>query len=153
MGGPGMAEEWRRGDFVISTDKRRVDLQAVHAFLITSYWAQDVPLAVVERAIEHSMIFGLYHGLNQAGFARVITGRATFAYISDVFILEQHRGLGLGQWLIGVILGHPKLQGLRRWLLATRDAHGLYAKSGFTPLSAPERFMEIWHPDVYQHDG
>ncbi len=148
-----MAEEWRRGDFVISTDKRRVDLQAVHAFLITSYWAQDVPLAVVERAIEHSMVFGLYHGTAQAGFARVITDRATFAYISDVFILEQHRGLGLGQWLIGVILGHPELQGLRRWLLATRDAHGLYAKSGFTPLSAPERFMEIWHPDVYQRDG
>ena len=148
-----MAEEWRRGEFVISTDKRRIDLQAVHAFLITSYWARDVPLAVVERAIEHSMVFGLYHGTVQAGFARVITDRATFAYISDVFILEQHRGLGLGQWLIGVILGHPELQGLRRWLLATRDAHGLYAKSGFTPLSAPERFMEIWHPDVYQRDG
>jgi GNAT superfamily N-acetyltransferase len=148
-----MAEEWRRGDFVISTDKRRIDLQAVHAFLITSYWARDVPLTTVERAIEHSMVFGLYHGTDQAGFARVITDRATFAYISDVFILEPYRGLGLGNWLIDVILGHPELQGLRRWLLATSDAHGLYAKSGFTPLNAPERFMEIWHPNVYQRDS
>lgn len=144
-----MAEEWQRGEYVISTDKSRLDLPVVHMFLRTSYWAQNVPLSVVERALEHSMVFGLYKGTQQAGMARVITDRATFAYISDVFILEPHRGLGLGVWLLEVVRSHPELQILRRWLLATRDAHGLYQKSGFTPLNAPERFMEVWDPDVY----
>lgn len=144
-----MAEEWQRGEYTISTDKSRLDLPAIHAFLITSYWSQNVPIAVVERAIEHSMVFGLYKGTQQAGMARVITDRATFAYISDVFVLEPHRGLGLGVWLMEVVRGHPDLQGLRRLLLATRDAHGLYQKAGFTPLNAPERFMEVWDPDVY----
>jgi GNAT superfamily N-acetyltransferase len=124
----------------------------VHTFLSTSYWAQDVPVPIIERSIEHSMVFGMYHGTQQAGFARVITDRATFAYISDVFILEPHRAKGLAQWLIDTILNHPELQGLRRWLLATRDAHTLYQKSGFAPLSAPERFMEIRDPDVYRRD-
>lgn len=144
-----MAEEWQRGEYTISTDKTRLDRQVIHAFLRISYWAQNVPLAVVERAIEHSIVFGLYKGTQQAGMARVITDRATFAYISDVFVLEPHRGLGLGVWLMEVVRSHPDLQGLRRLLLATRDAHGLYRKAGFTPLNAPERFMEVWDPDVY----
>lgn len=148
-----MAEEWQRGEYVISTDKSRLDLAAVHGFLKTSYWALNVPLSVVERAIEHSMVFGLYKGTQQAGMTRVITDRATFAYVSDVFILAPHRGLGLGVWLLDVVRSHPELQVLRRWLLATRDAHGLYQKSGFTPLNAPERFMEVWDPDVYSKLG
>lgn len=148
-----MAEEWQRGEYTISTDKSRLDLQAIHAFLRTSYWSQNVPFALVERAIEHSMVFGLYKATQQTGMARVITDRATFAYISDVFVLEPHRGLGLGVWLMEVVRSHPDLQGLRRLLLATRDAHGLYQKAGFTPLNAPERFMEVWDPDVYSRMG
>jgi GNAT superfamily N-acetyltransferase len=144
-----MVEEWRRGEYVISTDKRRLDIRKVHEFLSTAYWSQNVPLATVERAIENSMVFGLYHGMQQAGMARIITDRATFAYVSDVFILEPHRGQGLGQWLMRVVRDHPELQRLRRWMLATRDAHGLYQKSGFTPLNAPERFMEVWDPEIY----
>lgn len=144
-----MAEEWQRSEYTISTDKSRLDLPAIHAFLRTSYWSQNVPLEVVERAIEHSMVFGLYQGMQQAGLARVITDRATFAYISDVFVLEPHRGMGLGVWLMEVVRSHPDLQGLRRLLLATRDAHTLYQKAGFTPLNAPDRFMEVWDPDVY----
>jgi GNAT superfamily N-acetyltransferase len=148
-----MSEEWRRDEYVISTDKSRLDLPAIHAFLRTSYWSQNVPIEIVKRAIENSMVFGMYKGTEQAGMARVITDRATFAYISDVFILEPHRGLGLGIWLMEVVRSHPDLQGLRRLMLATRDAHGLYQKSGFTPLNAPDRFMEVWDPDIYSRLG
>lgn len=145
-----MDHEWQRGEYTISTDKRRIDLQAVHAFLRTSYWSPDVPLEIVARSIKHSLVFGVYKSTQQVGFARVITDRATLAYLSDVFILEPFRGEGLGVWLIETIIAHPELQGLRRWLLATRDAHQLYRKVGFTPLQAPDRWMERWMPTMYR---
>ncbi|MDQ5851537.1 MAG: GNAT family N-acetyltransferase [Chloroflexota bacterium] len=144
-----MVHEWRRGAYLISTDKRKLDLAVVHGFLATSYWATGVPMEVVERSVEHSLAFGVYEDNRQVGFARVITDRATFAYLADVFILEPWRGKGLGTWLIEVVLSHPELQGLRRWMLATRDAHELYRKAGFTSMASPERFMEIANPDAY----
>jgi len=108
----------------------------------SAYWAMGRPLDVVRRSIEHSLCFGMYRGDMQIGFARVVTDYATFAWLADVFVLPEFRGRGLGKWLLEVISGHHRLQGLRRWLLATKDAHGLYAQYGFTPLSAPHRFME-----------
>jgi GNAT superfamily N-acetyltransferase len=104
-----------------------------------------VPRAIVERAIQHSLCFGVFHGGNQVGFARVVTDRATFAYLADVYILEAHRGRGLSRRLMQAVLGHPDLQGLRRFLLATMDAHGLYAQFGFKPLANPSRMMERWN--------
>lgn len=145
-----MAHVWQRGEYRISTDKNQLDLKIVHGFLETAYWSPHVPLAVVKRAIEHSLTFGVYRESEQIGFARVITDYATFAYLADVFILESFRGQGLGQWLIEVILSHPELQGFRRWMLGTRDAHELYRRFGFTELNSPQRFMEIWHPNVYR---
>ena len=131
-----------RGEYRISCDPKQLDLKVVHGFLRESYWAPNVSEDVVRRSIEHSLCFGVYHEETQVGFARVITDRATFAYLADVFILEQHRGRGLGQWLIETILSHPELSGLRRWVLVTRDAHDLYRKCGFRELQNPERFME-----------
>ena len=139
----------RRGDYTITTDRLRLDLAAIHAFLARSYWAAGVPLAVVERAVRNSLPFGLFHGEEQVGFARVVTDSATFAYLSDVYVLEAHRGKGLSKWLLEVIQGHEDLQGLRRFLLATRDAHGLYRQFGFTELANPSRMMEILDPKVY----
>ncbi len=142
--------EWRKGDFVISTDLTRIDVQTVHRYLnAESYWAAGIPLDVFRRSIEHALCFGLYKDSEQAGFGRVITDYATFAYLGDVFVLEAYRGQGLSKWLMSVIRRHPDLQGLRRWMLATRDAHGLYAQFGFSPLSAPDRWMEVCDPDVY----
>jgi len=114
-----MAEEWRRGEYVISTDKNRFDLGVVHGFLSTSYWAAGIPLEIVKKSIEHSLSFGVYKGEQQVGFARVVTDYATFAYIGDVFILEEFRGQGLSKWMMEIIADHPELQGLRRWLLLT----------------------------------
>jgi GNAT superfamily N-acetyltransferase len=148
-----MTSEWQRGSYTISTDKQRLDLDVVHSFLTTSYWAEGIPLATVQRSIEHSLAFGLYQGQQQIGFARVVTDQATFAYLADVFVLDAFRGQGLGQWLMATISAHPDLQGLRRWLLATRDAHTLYQKFGFTPLTQPDRFMQRWAPDVYKRDS
>jgi GNAT superfamily N-acetyltransferase len=135
--------------YSISTDPSRLDSVAIHAFLARSYWSPGVPLATVERAIANSLAFGVYHGVEQVGFARVVTDRATFAYLADVYILEAHRGRGLGRRLVETILAHEDLQGLRRFLLATRDAHGLYAAYGFKPLASPDRLMEIHRPDAY----
>ena len=137
------------GPIVVDSDPARLDLAVVHGFLAASYWARGIPLAVVERAIRHSLCFGLYEGPAQIGFARVITDRATFAYLADVFVLESHRGRGLGRLLMTAVIDHPELQGLRRWMLATRDAHALYVQYGFTPLRAPESFMQLHDPDVY----
>ena len=137
-----MIREWRRGEYVVSTDKSRLDLDVVHGYLRRSYWAQGVPLDVVRRSVENSLAFGVYWGMELVGFARVITDRATFAYLADVFVLEEHRGLNLGKWLVETVLSHPELQGLRRWMLATRDAHGLYGRHSFTGLAEPEIFME-----------
>jgi GNAT superfamily N-acetyltransferase len=137
-----MTRRWRRGEYLISTDASLLDLKVVHGFLSTSYWAAGVPESVVARSIENSLCFGVYRGEEQAGFARVVTDRATFAYLADVFVLEEHRGRGIGKWLVEVILSHPDLQGLRRWMLATRDAHDLYRRYAFTELGQPGIFME-----------
>jgi GNAT superfamily N-acetyltransferase len=146
--------EYRRGEFLISTDRERLDLDVVHGFLTNCYWAKGIPREVVVRSIEHSLCFGIYDGEGaQVGFARVISDFATIAYIGDVFVLDTHRGRGLGKWLMECISQHPQLQNLRRWILTTRDAHGLYSQVGFTPVKAPERFMERHRPDVYETPG
>jgi len=139
-----MVDEWRRGGYVISTDPSMLDLGAVHGFLQRSYWAADRPLETVQRSVERSLNFGLYRAgdRSQVGFARVVTDFATFAWLCDVFVDEDHRGQGLGVWLMETVVDHPELQCLRLWMLGTRDAHGLYEKSGFTPLSVPERWMQ-----------
>ena len=141
--------EWKRGDFTISTDRGRLDREAIQRFLADSYWARGIPREVVDRSIENALCFGIYEGERQVGFARVVTDYATFAYLADVFVLESHRSRGLSKWLMETILGHPELQGLRRWSLATRDAHGLYARYGFRQPANPDRWMEIVDPDVY----
>ena len=147
-----MIESWERGDYLISTARSRFDVELIHDFLSrTSYWASGRTLEVVQRSIEHSLAFGLYKENNQVGFARVVTDYATFAWIADVFVLPEHRGRGLSKWLMEVILGHPRLQGFRRWVLATRDAHALYARFGFIPMHRPERWME--RPDMNMQES
>ena len=145
-----MDHEWRQGKYVISTDKSRLDLTVIHNFLKTSYWAAGIPLEVVRRSIEHSLSFGLYKEDKQIGYARVITDYATFAYLGDVFVLEPFRGQGLSKWLMEVVVTHPELQGFRRWILLTKDAHGLYKKVDFTGVATPERYMERFFTDVYE---
>lgn len=136
--------EAMKDDFSISTDKAKLDVELIHHYLChESYWAKNIPVQVVEKSIEGSFCFGMYHQNKQIGFARVITDHATFAYLADVFILPSHQGKGLSKWLMEAIMNHPDLQGLRRWLLATRDAHGLYAQFGFIPLDKPERIMGL----------
>lgn len=142
--------EATRGGYMISTDPARLDRRVIHEFLASSYWATGIPREVVDRSIENSLAFGVYRDGEQAGFARVITDRATFAYLADVFILDAHRGRGLGKWLMEVIRSHPDLQNLRRFTLVTRDAHGLYRQFGFAPLEDPDRFMEALDADVYK---
>jgi GNAT superfamily N-acetyltransferase len=137
------------GAFVVSTDPSRLDVDEIHRFLAGSYWAAGIPRGIVERSIAGSLCFGLYEGTQQVGFARVITDRATYAYLADVYVEEAYRGKGLGEWLLQVILAHPDLQSLRRFALVTRDAQRLYAKFGFASLSLPELHMEIHNPDVY----
>jgi GNAT superfamily N-acetyltransferase len=144
-----MQTEWRRDNFLISTNREKLDRTVIHRFLESSYWASGIPRKIVDRCIENSLCFGLYDGDSQIGFARVISDLSTFAYLADVFVLEAARGRKLGIWLIETIMAHPQLQGLRRWMLATADAHGLYRKFGFRQLSRPERIMEIVDPDVY----
>jgi len=147
--------EYRRGEFLISSDRRRLDLETVHNFLVNSYWAKGIPREVVSRSIEHSLAFGIYHEgsetgkWQQVGFARMISDFATFAYLGDVFVLESYRGRGLSKWLMECIVQHPALQNLRRWILLTRDAHSLYSQFGFAPLKAPERYMERHYTEVY----
>jgi GNAT superfamily N-acetyltransferase len=146
-------EEHRRGEFLMSTDKSRLDIDAVHAFLTRSFWAQEIPREIVARSIEGSLCFGIYQGDRQVGFARVISDFATYAYLADVYVLEEFRGQGLSKWLMECIMQHPDLQGLRRWTLATRDAHGLYSKFGFKPPAYPESLMEILDFDIYKRDA
>jgi GNAT superfamily N-acetyltransferase len=141
--------EQRRGNYLISTDPARLDLAVIHDFLTNCYWAKGIPLATVRKSIENSLCFGVYDENRQVGLARVATDYATFAYLADVFILESYRGQGLSKWLMECVVGHPDLQGLRRWLLMTRDAHGLYQKVGFRSLPSPEWVMEILDRDVY----
>ena len=137
-----MALEWWREAYLVTTDKARLDLSLVHSFLKTSYWAGGIPAEVVRRSVKNSLTFGLFRDDEQVGFARVVTDYATFAYLADVFVLEPHRGQGLGKWMMEVVFSHPELQGLRRWMLATRDAHGLYRKYEFAELEEPQIFME-----------
>src|SRR5208282_2046800 len=141
----------RRGEFVISTDRSVLDLEVIHGFLTNCYWAKDIPQEVVARSIEHSLCFGIYEGSGaQVGFARVVSDFATVAYLGDVFVLESHRGRGLSKWMMECITQHPALHNLRRWILLTRDAHRLYSQFGFTPVKAPDRYMELHRPDVYE---
>ena len=134
--------EWHRDGYTISTDPQRLDLEVIHGFLANdSYWAQGRSVETIRRSIEHSLAFGVYEGERQVGFCRVITDYATFAWLADVFVVEAYRGRGLAVWLVETVISHPELQGLKRWLLATKDAHGLYAKYGFEPLPEVDRWM------------
>jgi GNAT superfamily N-acetyltransferase len=147
------ANELEMDGYCISTDPHKLDTRLIHQYLSQdSYWAQNIPLAVVEKSIANSFCFGVYLNDAQVGFARLVTDKATFAYLADVFILPAYRGRGLSKWLIATILAHPEVQGLRRWLLGTKDAHGLYKQFGWLPLSedAIHRFMQLHNPVVYQ---
>ena len=148
---PEVVLEKRRDNYLISTHRARLDLNAIHGFLASCYCAKGIPREVVARSIEHSLCFGIYEGGGaQVGFARVVSDFATVAYLGDVFVLESHRGRGLSKWLMQCVMEHPALQNLRRWILLTRDAHALYSKFGFTPVKAPERYMELHQPNVYE---
>jgi len=144
-----MAHEFREGAYLISDDAKLLCMDVIHGYLVQSYWSAGIPRDVLERGITNSLPFGVYDSGQQVGFARVVSDFATFAYLADVFVLESYRGRGLSKRLMEVIRSHPKLQGLRRWHLVTRDAHGLYRQYGFTPLAAPERHMESFDPNVY----
>ena len=139
----------QKGEFTITTDPAAADVDAVHAFLSRSYWAEGIPRETVARAIANSIPFSLIHGTDQVGLARVITDRATFAYLSDVYILEAYRGRGLSSWLLETIMAHPHLQGLRRFSLTTRDADGLYRRYGFTDITTPPTHLEINRRGIY----
>lgn len=144
-----MVHQERRGAFLISTDRARLDFNVIHDFLSnSSYWATGRSLETVRRSIENSLAFGLYENERQVGFARVVTDYATFAWVADVFVLDEFRGRGLGTWLMEVMLAHPQLQGFRRWTLATKDAHEIYRKFGFSELKRPERWMERHDPQT-----
>jgi GNAT superfamily N-acetyltransferase len=137
--------------YIFSDDVQKIDQISVHHYLSTqSYWAEGIPLETVQKSIDNSLCFGIYKDTKQIGFARWITDKATFAYLADVYVLEEHRGLGLSKKLMSLMLFHPDLQGLRRYMLATQDAHGLYAQFGFKPLEHPDRLMAIVVPKVYQ---
>ena len=142
--------EHRDGDILISTDPARLDLETVHGFLTGSYWAAGIPREIVERSIRHSICFGAFDRGRQVGFARVISDRATFAYVSDVFVLDSHRGHGIGKAIMTAITSHPELQNLRLWTLFTRDAHGLYRQHGFREALHPDRLMERRQPQPYR---
>jgi GNAT superfamily N-acetyltransferase len=138
--------EWCRGEYLISTNAQRLELDVIHRFLSEeSYWAPGVTREVVERSIENSICFGLHGASEQVGFARVVTDRAAFAYLADVFVLPDHRGRGLGKWLVETVLSYPDLQNLRRFFLGTADAHSLYERYGFRPID-PARMMELRGP-------
>ncbi|EKO5176814.1 GNAT family N-acetyltransferase [Vibrio vulnificus] len=134
----------------ISTNNDELDLEVIYQFISTSYWAQNIPRSTLVKALSNSFCFGVFDSVgSHVGFARLITDKATFAYLADVFILESHRGKGLSKWLVQTIVEHPELQGLRRMVLATKDAHGLYEQYGFKAIENPEMLMQIWHPNVY----
>ncbi len=145
-----MTYELSRGGYVVTTDASRLDIDYIPSFLTTSYWARGSPRDVVARAIENSLNFGLFDGERQVGFARAITDRAWYAYIADVFVDEGHRGKGLGKLIMEAVTSHPDLQNLRRMMLGTADAHGLYRQFGFTDVDKPERWMERANPAAYE---
>ena len=142
-------DTWHRGEYSISSDRARLDLKLIHDYLSQqTYWATGRSLEVVARSIENSLPFGIYKGAALVGFARIVTDYATFAWVADVFVLPEHRGQGLSKWLMEIIIAHPQLQGFRRWVLATKDAHGLYEQYGFIKLHRPERWMERPDPNM-----
>jgi GNAT superfamily N-acetyltransferase len=144
---------YQLGEFTVSTDASRLDLDMIHDYLSQhSYWAAGIPRNILERAVAGSLSFGIYDPNRQVAFARVVTDAATFAYLCDVFVLESHRGRGLGTWLMECIMAHPSLQGLRRFMLATRDAHALYRRFGFTPAASSSAYMHIHRSDVYRDE-
>ena len=136
-------------EYTVTTDRDLMDMDVAYDFLAASYWAKGIPRPVFDRAVAGSLCFAVLGGSALVGFARVATDRATFAYLCDVFVLPEHRGRGLSKRLMEAVLAHPDLQGLRRWVLVTRDAHRLYQQYGFKPLARPEGYMEIWDPEVY----
>ncbi len=144
-----MIYEFKSKSILISTDKRKLNISFIHHFLSNSYWSPGIPKKMIQDAISHSLCFGVYHQSCQIGFARVITDFTSFGYLADVFISEEFRGKGYSKLLMKAVLKHPELQNFRRWMLATRDAHGLYKQFGFTPIPNPENFMQIHKPDIY----
>jgi len=144
--------EWKQGEFTITDSQDDLNIETIHSFLRETYWAKGIPISIVEKALKNSLCFGLFHNSRQIGFARAITDRAAIAYMADVFVLPAFRGRGLGKWLVSCVLAHPELQGLRRWILVTLDAHGVYEQNGFAALRKPESFMEIHDPDIYQRE-
>ena len=140
----------KKGRFSIITDSSKKDLKVIQESLSRSYWSENIPIETVQRAIEGSLCFGVFEDDTQIGFARLITDRATFAYLADVFVLEEYRGHGLCKWMMEAIMTYAELHGMRRVMLATRDAHGLYAKFGFTPLNDAHRWMHIHNPNIYK---
>ena len=144
---------WSKADYSITTDKAKIDIDYTHQFLSQTYWAEGIPREVVESSIHGSLCFAVFHQTQQVGFARVISDEATFAYLADVFIDPDYRGKGLSKWLMKIIMAYPTLQGLRRFLLATRDAHGLYEQFGFTPIPSVDPWMQVHKPDIYRKYG
>lgn len=140
-----------KDEYCISTEKSKLDLNAIHNFLSTqSYWCLNIPFEKVKKSIENSLNFGLYFKDQQIGFARIISDFSTMAYLGDVYVLPEHRGKGLSKWMMQVIMSHPELQGLRRWMLLTADAHGLYKQFGWAQVANPDRYMEIHNKNVYE---
>ena len=132
---------WEKDDYVISTDRKKLDIAFIHSFLTRSYWAEGITYATIEKSIKNSLCFGVFHLDKQVGFAQIVTDKAIFGYLMNVFIIEEFRGRGLSKWLMQCIFDHPDVSGLRAVMLATRDAHGLYAQYGFKPLPDPSKFM------------
>jgi GNAT superfamily N-acetyltransferase len=142
--------KWARDKFTVTTDPAMIDHAVVTDFLRTSYWSQGIPAAIVAKSIEGSLCFSLLDGTRQIGFARVISDRLTIALLNDVFVLPEFRGMGLGKWLVQCVMSHPELQGLKAWILVTRDAHELHGKFGFKSLARPDSYMEFRNSTVYQ---
>ena len=145
-----MHQEWKRDQLLVTTDPARIDVDAIHAYLSRAYWCVGIPHETVENAVRHSLCFGLFDGAAQVGLARLVTDHATFAYLCDVYVLESHRGRGLGKWLIECVMAHPCMPGLRRIMLVTNDAHELYRGFGFVEATDPQKLMEIRRPNIYQ---
>jgi GNAT superfamily N-acetyltransferase len=141
------------GSFSVTADRSRMDVDAVHAFLTRSFWATGISRELVAKSIDHSLCFGVFDDDVQVAFARVVTDYSTYAYLCDVYVLEEYRGKGLSKWMMEHVMMHPELQGLRRFQLVTRDAHGLYTQFGFAPPAHPERQMEIFRPGLYSGEA
>ena len=149
-----MHQVYQRSPYFIYTDPAKADALAIHKYLSEdSYWAENIPFETVKRSLDNSLCFSVYEAEKQIGLARIITDKTTFAYLCDVYVLPEYRGQGLSKWLMECVLSHPDLQNLRRFMLATKDAHGLYAQFGFKPTAAPERLMEVVNREVYKVPG